>query len=88
MKNLFTLNDLILNAYCESEGIDKEGLKISPPVNEGQMGAMKEIMDSEMWHECQTISPEKRIIDNIMNYSRALNVLKTEKSGNFNLLMN
>lgn len=32
--------------------------------------------------------PDKRIVSNIMNYSKALSVIKTKASGNFNLLLN
>jgi len=32
--------------------------------------------------------PDKRVIDNILSYSRALSVLKTKRAGNFNLLLN
>jgi hypothetical protein len=34
------------------------------------------------------MGPDKRIIDNIMNYSRALSVLKTKGAGNISLLLN
>ncbi|MCD4695602.1 MAG: hypothetical protein K8S16_05105 [Bacteroidales bacterium] len=32
--------------------------------------------------------PDKRIINNILSYSRALNVIKINNAGNINLLMN
>lgn len=32
--------------------------------------------------------PDKRIISNILNYSRALSVLKTKRAGDINLLLN
>ena len=32
--------------------------------------------------------PDKRIISNILNYSRALSVMKTKQAGNVNLLLN
>lgn len=40
--------------------------------------------------ECDALPrvPEERIITNILNYSRALSVIKTEKAGTLNLLMN
>ncbi|MEZ5082984.1 MAG: hypothetical protein R2750_06000 [Bacteroidales bacterium] len=36
---------------------------------------------------CQS-GPDERIIDNILKYSLALNVIKTKMAGNINLLMN
>lgn len=33
-------------------------------------------------------SPDKRIISNILNYSRALSIVDTKSSGNFSLIMN
>jgi len=32
--------------------------------------------------------PDKRIVDNILSYSRALSVIKTKRIGNVNVLMN
>jgi hypothetical protein len=56
--------------------------------NPGGQRSMGRNEDNEV--ECDALprEPEKRIITNILNYSRALTVMKTEKAGTINLLMN
>ncbi len=36
----------------------------------------------------ERIGPDKRIVSNILSYSRALSVMKTKGAGNINLLLN
>ena len=36
----------------------------------------------------EKVGPDKRIIDNILSYSRALSVMKTKGAGHINLLLN
>lgn len=38
--------------------------------------------------DCEDCKPSERVIRNIMNYSRALSVVKSKKAGMFNLLLN
>ncbi|MCX6251229.1 MAG: hypothetical protein NTX61_10815 [Bacteroidetes bacterium] len=40
------------------------------------------------YKEKKQISPSEFVIRNILNYAKALEVLKTENTGNVNLLMN
>jgi hypothetical protein len=56
--------------------------------NLGGQRTMERNGDDEV--ECDALprEPEKRIITNILNYSRALTVMKTKKAGTINLLMN
>ena len=39
-------------------------------------------------YEHREMVPDKRIINNILSYSRALNVLRTKQTGDVRLLMN
>lgn len=56
--------------------------------NLGGQRTMERNADDDV--ECDALPrvPEERIITNILNYSRALSVIKTEKAGTLNLLMN
>lgn len=79
MKNSFTLDDLILSDYCETQNSD-------------------EVKNSDLMHldfnlkqeldESFSVSPDKRIIHNILCYSNALCLISTKRAGNIKLLMN
>ena len=72
MKDSFTLDDFIL--FSRRVGTDNGG----DMVDERKHTA---VTDAK-------VGPDKRIIDNILGYSRALTVLKTKGAGNINLLLN
>ena len=38
--------------------------------------------------ELDPVGPDKQIVSNILNYSRALSVIKTKRAGNVSLLLN
>lgn len=87
MKSSFTIDDLFLFAINETletedhmkcDGIGAHELKHE----------FKEILGSDDFSENAGVLPEKRLINNIMSYSRALNVVRTRQAGNINLLMN
>ncbi|MCB0804185.1 MAG: hypothetical protein KDC05_00215 [Bacteroidales bacterium] len=48
---------------------------------------MKEDGDNTDWCS-ENAKPDKRIINNIISYSRALSVMRTKRAGTINLLMN
>lgn len=85
MKNSFTFNDFLFFNYNETE--------------EGEDQVFHGISRSDL-NECNSLnsvfttgrelvfSPDEKIVKNIMSYSRALIVLKTEKTGSFSFLMN
>ena len=87
MKSSFTIDDLFLfaiNETLETEDHMKcDELEASELKHE-----FREILGSENFDSNGRVSPEKRLINNIMSYSRALNVVRTKQAGTLNLLMN
>lgn len=88
MENFFTQNDLILFAYNETNKTDDEKLFKSMQSNTQLAENYHSILSMKYSVDSALISPQKRVVNNIMNYSRALWVAHTEHSGNFNVLMN
>jgi hypothetical protein len=88
MEKFFTQNDLILFAYNETEKTDDEKLFKSMQTNTQLTDNYKSILSMKYCVESALVSPQKRILNNIMNYSRALWIAHTEHSGDFNVLMN
>jgi hypothetical protein len=85
MKNSFTLNDLLFFNYNETEEGKEHGFSaINLPVLNEYYYLNTPLTTGKKW----LFSPDEKIVKNIMNYSRALIVLKTEKTGSFNFLMN
>lgn len=82
MKNSFTLNELISFVCSGKSGNDMNNVEIACKTSH------RRHRNSEMLDSGLSISPDKRIISNILSYSRALSIVQTEKSGNFNLMMN
>jgi hypothetical protein len=84
MKNPFTIDDLILSDFCET--CDSDKMKTSGLIR----------LDSELRQEMScyfeelsnSVSPDSRIVSNVLSYSRALCVLPTKSNGNINMLMN
>ncbi len=79
MKSSFTLDDLILSNYCETHNSNE--MKNSDLMHL-DFNLKQELDDS------LPVSPDKRIINNILSYSQALCVLSTKRAGNINILMN
>jgi hypothetical protein len=74
MKNSFTLNDFFLSGQNESdEWWIQELIKSGISLQEPLP---------------EQFSPDKRVLSNIMGYSQALYVLKTNHAGVFSILMN
>lgn len=80
MKKSYTLNELISFVNSEKSGADLNDKDIVCQENRYQKD---NLLDSRL-----SISPDNRIISNILNYSRALSVVNTKSSGNFSLMMN
>jgi len=83
MKDSITLDDLIFYAYCETEDLEEKRIFDSSAVDEK---FRNEFMS--MFLDSKTVSPDRKIIDNIMSYARALCVIKTERAGVLNFIMN
>lgn len=82
MKKSYTLNELINFV----NGEEREGNPNEQDVacqTDNRKVSKRDLLDSNV-----LISPDKRIIDNILNYSRALSMVNTRNSGNFSLMMN
>jgi len=85
MKNSFTFNDYLFFNYNEAEeGEDRVFSIIDQPVLKGHYSLNTALTPGKDW----LFSPDEKVVKNIMSYSRALIVLKTEKTGSFNFLMN
>ena len=84
MKNTFTLNDF--NLFFNESSITEQSLDgtlLKQFFNKEE----EMIVGNNLLQEV-AISPEKRILDNIFSYSRALMVFKTKRAGIVNALMN
>lgn len=88
MKNSFTLNELILFVCGEKRGADMNDMEIACQTGSDCKRDDRKLSDIDLLNSGLSISPDKRIINNILNYSRALSIVNTKNSGNFNLLMN
>ncbi len=82
MKKSYTLNELINFVNGEKGERYPNEKDISCQTYPRKM-SKRELLDSSL-----SISPDKRIIKNILNYSRALSMVNTKNSGNFSLMMN
>jgi len=77
MKKSYTLNELISFVNSEKRGTDLNDKDIVCQENRYQKD---NLLDSRL-----SISPDNRIISNILSYSRALSVVNTKSSGSFSL---
>ncbi len=82
MKNSFTLNELISFVCNGKSENNMSNVEIANKKDH------RRYSNSEMLDSGLSISPDKRIINNILNYSRALSIVQTKNSGNFRLMMN
>lgn len=83
MKQSFTLeNDLAMMIDLLSEMVENKNL------SQKQLEKVAGKLLNNMKQENGNKVPSKNIVNNIMNYSRALNVLKPEKSKPFPVIIN
>jgi hypothetical protein len=82
MKKSYTFNELI-NAVNGDKWEEDPNEKDVSCQTDHRKTSKKELLDLNM-----SISPDNRIISNILNYSRALSMVNTKNSGNFSLMMN
>jgi len=88
MEDSFTLNELILHAYNDSDEIRDRKLHDKLDEDECLKNELKTILETRYLLESNLVSPGKRLVDNILSYSRSLTVIKTKSVGDINLLMN
>jgi len=83
MKQSFTLeNDMAMMIDLLSEMVENKNL------SEKQLEKIAGKLLNSMTNKQSKNVPSKNIVNNIMNYSRALNVLKPEKSKPFPVIVN
>jgi hypothetical protein len=87
MKNFFTLHDFFLLSQNESEEWEKQVYG-----NAGFFSSSEKEKSDSSNQSAETvdtlISPDKKVIDNIMGYAHALYLVKTENAGYFSIVMN
>ncbi len=88
MKCSFTLNDLFLFAYSDKVENEEPQWFIKMQSKEKVWDELNDLLNSEYTDEEFTISPDRNVVRNIMSYSQALTIVKTQNAGTFNLLMN
>lgn len=88
MRNVFTTNELILLAYNEQNGPEQKRLVEAMQNDESLFNEFKSILKTKLNIDAEVKSPRKSILQNIISYSKALDVIKTKHVGNINFLMN
>jgi len=84
MKNTFTQNDF--NLFFNESGIT--GQSPDDTLTKQFFNKDEEMRIGKNLLRGVVVSPEKRILDNIFSYARALAVFKTRKAGIINVIMN
>jgi hypothetical protein len=87
MKSSFTFDDLFLFAYNETLETEDHMVRREQETHELK-NELKGMLGNDLTFDDESASPNKRIISNIMSYSRALSVVRTKQAGNINLLLN
>lgn len=84
MKSSFTLNEINFFASGDEDRTSNLFGWIDKQIEEVNICSYLNIEDNFNSSEI----PCERILSNIFNYSKALSVVKTDKAGSFNFLMN
>jgi hypothetical protein len=85
MKNSFTFNDFVFFNFYEPEEREDVGQPgFQEPILVENNYLQATFNKSRKW----LITPDSRVVNNIINYSRALSVIKTENAGTLNVLLN
>jgi len=88
MNRSYTINDLILFAYSEPENDESEKYRSFIKKNRLLSKEYKTICRIKHYFASKKVGPSESTIKNILSYSRALSVNRTQKAGNFSLLLN
>lgn len=88
MKKNYTLNDLILFTYNETDSINKNLISKTIKSNQKLNTEYKSILKVKDALNSINVSPGKNVINNILSYSRALNILNSKAIGNISLILN
>ena len=88
MKNSFTLHDFFLLYHNETDERNESFLEnsfLSAFKDEDEFTGLS---DQSSISVETLIAPDKKIIDNLMGYARALYLVKTDYAGDFHIVMN
>jgi hypothetical protein len=88
MQNPFTFNDLMFFAYSDPEFSDDTKYRNMIEADENLSKKFNTVLRVKRYVAKLKVGPSQSAINNILNYSRALSVIKTQKTGNFSLLLN
>jgi hypothetical protein len=88
MPNPFTLNDLMFFAYSDPEFSDDNKYRNMIEADENLSKKFNTALRVKRYVAKLKVGPSQNTINNILNYSRALSVIKTQKTGTFSLLLN
>jgi hypothetical protein len=88
MRNVFTTDELILLAYNETNKSDQQRLVKAMQDDETLRNEFRDIMNTKLKIDAEIKDPNKNAVQNLISYSRALDVIKTRQVGCINLLMN
>jgi hypothetical protein len=88
MKSFFTPDDLILFAYSESDENENKSFYQLLLKNNELRHDYKNILSMKYFIDTSHVAPEVNTVANILNYAKALLVVKSRNAGIFNLLMN
>jgi len=88
MNRSYTINDLILFAYSESENDESDKYRSFIRKNKLLRKEYNTICRIKHYFATKKVGPSESTIKNILSYSKALSVNRTQKSGNFSLLLN
>lgn len=88
MRNVFTIDELILLAYDETNKSDQRRLVKAMQNDETLRNEFRDIMRTKFNIDATVKEPRKSIVQNLISYSKALDVIQTKQIGCINLLMN
>ncbi len=88
MQHFNTLNDLILFAYSESNMPNAAAYRSVIDANGNLSREYKSILRLKSYFKKLKVGPSEFVINNILNYSKALSVTRLRNAGNISLLMN
>jgi len=88
MQHFNTLNDLILFAYSESEMSNTDDFHKVIESDGELFREYKSILKLKNYLHKLKAGPSEYVINNLLNYSKALSVKKSVMAGNISLLMN
>jgi hypothetical protein len=88
MQNPFTLNDLMFFAYSDPDFAGDNKYRNMIEADENLSKTFNTVMRVKRYVAKLKVGPSQSAINNILSYSRALSVIKTQRTGTFSLMLN